>query len=114
MDISSGNLFNYNEFFEQTDTTHVSILEHAKVGVFEVIFYKPDLEIEVPRAYIDKPTVYAHINYKIEDSKFSFASCITDKSLANYASDRIRNNDCDQTESNHLEPHITEHHQLLM
>lgn len=114
MDSSFGNLLNYTESFERTATTHVSILEHAKVGVFEVIFYKSDLEIEVPRAYIDKPTVYAHINNKIEDSKFSFASCITDKSFANYAADRIRNNDFEQTESNHLEPHITEHHQLLM
>lgn len=115
--------FNGTEFFQKAEATHVSILEHALVGVFEVIFYDPISNIEAPRVYIDKIDVRSKIESQVSASNLSFSTCVVDKSVAEYALSCIQNND-EKSEMliasvfrhkpNGLFPFIDQHQKLLM
>ena len=115
--------FNGTEFFQRAESTHVSILEHALVGVFEVILYDPISNIEAPRVYIDKIELRSKIESQVSATNLSFSTCVVDKSVAEYALSCIQNNN-EKSEklvdsvfrhkTNGLVPFIDQHHKLLM
>ena len=96
-------IFDGTKFFWRSRTNlDVCIVEHGKVGVYEIIFYEPSCDVEAPRVYLDQKLLRSKLDDEDIDSKLSFAkrnnvpltekfvASVVDKTIADYLLNRIK------------------------
>lgn len=67
-------IFKGSKFFWRTrNNIDINIVEHTKVGVYEVVLYEPAIDTEARRVYLDEKVLNSKLNSDEIEEQLSFA-----------------------------------------
>lgn len=67
-------IFKGSKFFWRTrNNIDINIIEHSKVGVYEVVLYEPAIDTEAKRVYLDGKVLKSKLNNEDIEEQVSFA-----------------------------------------